>query len=367
MKLVIATHNPGKIRELQRILEPMGMEVVTAELTEVEENGTTFLENARIKAEAACKETGLPAVADDSGICVDYLGGAPGVHSARFAAPGTRRTTILQQLDGVPKEQRGAHFTCAVCAVFPNGDVIEAEGHCYGTIATENRGENGFGYDTIFEQDGRTFGEMTNEEKDLRSHRGAALRAFAEKLRLYLSAPCGTAENETLETIYRRISVREYSDQPISEETMRSILQAAMSGPSCVNSRDWAFIVVRDREMLNKMADANGRPAEPLRGAQVGVLVCGNLQRALPVAPSYWVVDASIATQNMILAAKSLGVGSVWLGTWPQMDRVQAQAELFGLPEHIVPHSIVAFGYPREESQKEKQLWEDECVHYEIW
>lgn len=187
MELVIATHNQGKIRELRRILEPLGIEVVMPDLTEVEENGSTFLENARIKATAACKETGLPAVADDSGICVDFMGGEPGVHSARFAEPGQRRATILQRLQGVPEEQRGAHFTCAICAVFPNGDEICAEGHCYGTIATENRGDNGFGYDTIFMQDGRTFGEMSNEEKDRRSHRGAALRSFAEQLQAYLS------------------------------------------------------------------------------------------------------------------------------------------------------------------------------------
>lgn len=187
MKLVIATHNQGKIRELRRILEPLDIEPVTADLTEAEENGATFLENARIKAAAACKETDLPAVADDSGICVDFLGGEPGIHSARFAEPGKRRATILQRLQGVPAEQRGAHFTCAICAVFPNGDEVCAEGHCYGTIATENRGENGFGYDTIFEQDGVTFGELSDEEKDRRSHRGAALRAFSEKLQAYLA------------------------------------------------------------------------------------------------------------------------------------------------------------------------------------
>ncbi|WP_369298979.1 RdgB/HAM1 family non-canonical purine NTP pyrophosphatase [uncultured Neglectibacter sp.] len=188
MKFVIATHNRGKVVEFKRMLEPMGIEVVTAELSEPEETGTTFEENAFIKAEAACRETGLPAVADDSGLCVDHLGGEPGIYSARFAEPGKRRLTVLQKLQGVPKEQRGAHFTSAVCCVFPNGDRIEAEGKCYGAIAFESRGENGFGYDSIFEQDGRTFGEMSDEEKDARSHRGFAFQEFEKKLKAYLKS-----------------------------------------------------------------------------------------------------------------------------------------------------------------------------------
>lgn len=171
----------------------------------------------------------------------------------------------------------------------------------------------------------------------------------------------------TIEAIRSRVSVRQYSDREISEEALRTILEAGMSGPSCVNARDWSFVVVRDPETLNKMADANGRPAEPLRTAKVGILVCGDLERAFHRAPDYWVVDGSIAAQNMILAAYAMGIGSVWLGTWPQMDRVRAQSELFGLPETQVPHSIIAFGYPREASNKEKRIWEEDCVHYEKW
>lgn len=188
MKLVIATHNQGKVVEFKRILEPMGIEVVMAELSEPEETGTTFAENAFIKAQAACRETGLPAVADDSGLCVDYLDGAPGIYSARFAQPGKRRLTVLEKLQGVPKEQRGAHFVSAVCCVFPSGDKIEAEGKCFGVIAFESRGENGFGYDSIFEQDGVTFGELSNEEKDARSHRGFAFQEFEKKLKEYLES-----------------------------------------------------------------------------------------------------------------------------------------------------------------------------------
>lgn len=170
-----------------------------------------------------------------------------------------------------------------------------------------------------------------------------------------------------IENILNRVSIREYSERPISDEALRIILQAGMSGPSCVNARDWSFIVVRDREMLNQMADANGRPAEPLRTANVGILVCGDLERAFRGAPDYWVVDGAIAAQNMILAANALGIGSVWLGTWPQMHRVKAQSELFCLPETQIPHSIIAFGYPKEESTKEKLLWEEDRVHFEKW
>ena len=172
---------------------------------------------------------------------------------------------------------------------------------------------------------------------------------------------------DTIQNILSRKSIRNYKEGSIPKEDLRTILTAAMSGPSCVNARDWQFIVVEDREMLNKMADANGRPAEPLRNAKLGILVCGDLDRAFKGAPDYWVVDGSIAAQNMILAANALGIGSVWLGTWPQMNRVKAQKELFGLPETQVPHSIIAFGYPKEENAKEKLIWEADRVHYEKW
>ena len=172
---------------------------------------------------------------------------------------------------------------------------------------------------------------------------------------------------DAIHTIMSRISVRNYSDRDISDADLHTILEAGMSGPSCVNARDWSFIVVRDPETLNKMADANGRPAEPLRRAKLGILVCGDLERAFGGAPDYWVVDGSIAAQNMILAAHALGIGSVWLGTWPQMNRVQKQKELFNLPDTQIPHSIVAFGYPAESTEKEKLIFEPDRVHYEKW
>jgi nitroreductase len=172
---------------------------------------------------------------------------------------------------------------------------------------------------------------------------------------------------DAIQNIMERVSVRQFSDKEISEENLRIILEAAMAGPSCKNTRDWSFIVVRDRETLGKMADANGPAATPLRNAKLGVLVCGDLDRSFELAPDYWVIDGSIATQNMILAANALGIGSVWLGTWPQTARVQAQAELFGLPDTQKPHSIIALGYPKANSQKEKMIWEEDRVHYEKW
>ena len=170
---------------------------------------------------------------------------------------------------------------------------------------------------------------------------------------------------ETLEAIKNRRSIRSFQDKPIPDEILHEIIEAGMSGPSCADTRDWSFIVVREQEMLQKMADANGKYADPLRRANVGILVCGDLGRAFPPAQDYWVVDGSIAAQNMILAACSLGIGSVWLGTWPQMDRVEAQKKLFALPENIVPHSVIAFGYSAEDTQATAgSKWEDDRVQY---
>ncbi|WP_099205760.1 RdgB/HAM1 family non-canonical purine NTP pyrophosphatase [Scatolibacter rhodanostii] len=191
MKLVIATHNQHKVEEFQRILAPLGVEIVTADISEPIEDGITFAENAKIKAESACKETSMPAVADDSGICVDALDGAPGVYSARYGGEGLddvgRLELLLANMEDVPAENRQAHFTSAICCVFPNGDVIEAEGKCFGTIAHEADGEGGFGYDPIFMQEGLSFGRLSPAEKDKRSHRGKSLREFAVKLNDYLN------------------------------------------------------------------------------------------------------------------------------------------------------------------------------------
>ena len=194
MKFVLATHNPGKLREMGEILKDFGIEVVSPRdlgiTVDVEETGTTFAENAMLKAKAICKAAGLPAIADDSGLCVDALNGAPGVYSARYGGEGLddrgRYMLLLSSLRGAPT--RAAHFACAVACAFPNGDTLTAEGRCDGSIAYAPLGEGGFGYDPVFllPGTGKTFGQLTQEEKSAVSHRGRALKDFAGKLEAYL-------------------------------------------------------------------------------------------------------------------------------------------------------------------------------------
>lgn len=187
MTFVIATHNAKKLKELERILEPLGFDAVIREdLPEVEETGTTFAENALLKADSAMRATGMPAIADDSGLVVDALGGAPGVYSARYAGEGAtdrqRYEKLLEALRGVPAEQRTARFVSAVCCIFPDGKILTAQGACEGSIAFGPKGEGGFGYDPIFLVGERSYAEMTAEEKDGISHRGRALAKLAREL-----------------------------------------------------------------------------------------------------------------------------------------------------------------------------------------
>lgn len=192
MKILLATHNIKKRDELQRILSPLGIDVVIAEdidceLRDVEETGVTFEENALLKAEAGCQDSGLPCIADDSGLCVDALDGAPGVYSARYSGVhGNDEANIdklLSELKDVPEEKRTARFVCAACCIFPDGKTIKVRGECEGKILTERHGNGGFGYDPVFSCDGVPFGEITAEEKDKLSHRGKALRAIAAELK----------------------------------------------------------------------------------------------------------------------------------------------------------------------------------------
>lgn len=187
MKFVVATHNLKKLEELERILTPLDISVSTPDLEEVEETGTTFAENAFLKADAACRQTGLPAVADDSGLMVDALNGAPGVYSARYAGEGAsdldRIHKLLNALKAVPQEKRTAKFVSSICCVFPDGSKIVAEGECAGTIAFAPAGSGGFGYDPVFLLDGKSFAQLTAQEKDKISHRGRALRKFAAQLK----------------------------------------------------------------------------------------------------------------------------------------------------------------------------------------
>ena len=194
MKFVLATHNPGKLREMGGVLKDLGVEVVSPAAlgipVDVEETGTTFLENALLKAKAICRAANLPAIADDSGLCVDALNGAPGVYSARYGGEGLddrgRCMLLLNSMRGATT--RAAHFSCAVACAFPNGDTLTAEGRCDGFIAYAPLGDGGFGYDPVFllPGAGKTFGQLSQEEKSAVSHRGKALKEFAGKLETHL-------------------------------------------------------------------------------------------------------------------------------------------------------------------------------------
>ena len=193
-KFVLATHNPGKLKEMSDILARFGVEVVSPGdlgiTVDVEETGTTFAENAMLKAKAICAAAKLPAIADDSGLCVDALTGGPGVYSARYGGEGLddkgRYMLLLNNMRG--QTTRAAHFTCSIACAFPNGDTLTAEGRCDGSIAFAPMGEGGFGYDPVFfvPEKAKTFGQLTAEEKSTISHRGKALKSFAEKLETYL-------------------------------------------------------------------------------------------------------------------------------------------------------------------------------------
>ena len=192
-RFVLASHNPGKIKEMSAILAQFGVEVVSPRelgiTVDVEETGTTFAENAMLKAKAICAAANLPAIADDSGLCVDALNGGPGVYSARYGGEGLddkgRYTLLLNSMRG--QATRAAHFTCSIACAFPNGDTLTAEGQVQGTIAFAPMGEGGFGYDPVFFYPplAKTFGQLTAEEKSTISHRGQALKEFSAKLETY--------------------------------------------------------------------------------------------------------------------------------------------------------------------------------------
>lgn len=194
---LIATHNMKKRDELLRILSPLGIDVKTAdelgkEISDVDETGETFYENALLKAKSGCSESGMPCIADDSGLAVDYLAGAPGVYSARFAGEhgndDKNIDKLLKLLSDAPESERGAKFVCVVCCVFPNGDIVTARGECRGKIGFERRGNGGFGYDPVFYIDGKSFSELTPDEKDSLSHRSRALAELSKKLNEYYNS-----------------------------------------------------------------------------------------------------------------------------------------------------------------------------------
>ena len=208
MRICAATGNAGKLRELRRILEAQGHEVVSQKelgiTIEPDETGTTFEANALIKAETICKASGLPTIADDSGLCVDALDGAPGVYSARYCGhhgdDEANNDKLLENMKDVPAGQRGAKFVSAVCFMLPDGRALEVEGECPGRIAfTLQNGDYGFGYDPLFIPDEygapdgkrpnterRSYAQLTPDEKDAISHRGRAMEKLEAELPAFL-------------------------------------------------------------------------------------------------------------------------------------------------------------------------------------
>jgi len=186
MQFVLASHNKKKLAELSAIVSSLGIEIIPLPegAPEPEENGKTFEENALIKAKSAAEFTGLPALADDSGLCVDALDGAPGIYSARYCE-GTdedRNAFLLKNMQD--KENRACRFVCAIACVLADGETLTVRGECEGTLLRENHGAGGFGYDPLFVPDGytKTFAEMTTEEKNAVSHRARAVRKLAAYL-----------------------------------------------------------------------------------------------------------------------------------------------------------------------------------------
>lgn len=194
MKIILASNNKGKLREMRELLAELGIEVLSQREAgfdiEVEETGITFEENSYLKASAITALSGLPAVADDSGLMVEHLGGEPGVYSARYTgnhddSDEDRYMYLLKKMEGVT--DRRAKFVSAVCCTFPNGDIIRTKGECHGNILYAPVGEHGFGYDPVFGPDCSegSMAQLTDEEKNAISHRGKAVREFIEKLREY--------------------------------------------------------------------------------------------------------------------------------------------------------------------------------------
>ncbi len=190
---VLASNNVHKLREFQEIFSTLGLNVISLKQAGIEvdpeENGTTFAENAMIKAQAVYELCGMPTVSDDSGLCVDALDGQPGVYSARYGNQpddASRRKYLMNKMSGITAESRLAHFTSAIACVLDADTMFTVEGYCYGRIAEKEAGDGGFGYDCMFCPvgfDGKTFSEITSDQKNQISHRGRALAKFVDKIK----------------------------------------------------------------------------------------------------------------------------------------------------------------------------------------
>lgn len=174
------------------------------------------------------------------------------------------------------------------------------------------------------------------------------------------------ASEAVLKNIMTRTSIRAFTDQAVEESKVEALLRAGMAAPTAVNKQPWAFVVVREREQLDRLREAQPN-ARMLATAQLAIVVCGDMEKALEgAAQSYWVQDTSAATENILLAAHALGLGAVWTGVYPIADRVAAVSEALGLPSQIIPLNVIPIGYP-DQSPEPKDKWNPANVHYERW
>ena len=177
---------------------------------------------------------------------------------------------------------------------------------------------------------------------------------------------CADTADAVIETIMTRTSIRAFTDQPVEDEKIEAMLRAGMAAPTAVNKQPWAFVVVKSREQLNRLQEANPY-SRMLATAQLAIVVCGDMTKAIEgPMQSFWIQDASAATENILLAAHALGLGAVWTGVYPHPERVTAISEVLGLPSYAVPLCVIPMGYPAE-SPAPKDKWKPENIHYEQW
>ena len=173
---------------------------------------------------------------------------------------------------------------------------------------------------------------------------------------------------DALEAIFTRRSIRKYTEEPVTAEEEKILLKAAMCAPNTVNFRDWAFVVIREKEMLQKIADALTPNAPALPSTPMAIVVCGDLDLTIKSVEEYWIQDCSLAAENLLIAANAIGLGAVWYGCHPQWNKVSAISKLLNLPRPIVPLCVIGVGHPAEEKPDvSDERYEAHKIHYETW
>ncbi len=168
---------------------------------------------------------------------------------------------------------------------------------------------------------------------------------------------------EALEAIRTRRSIRKYTNQPVTDDQVKILLESAMAAPTCVDNMDWQFVVIRSRAHMEKIMQLKPGNADMLRSASAAIMVCGDMELAYPGNPDYWIQDCAAATQNILIAATAMGIGSVWLGVFPNTARSQALQEYFNLPDYLVPFSVVSLGYPAEQKSA-RNRYDSSKIHF---